>query len=189
LGIITGLLLMSLIGLGAAKLGGLFDRSVNACTRSHEVTPSLAAVTLAGDPCTQANATATATLAQATVATVTPVPQATNTPRPQPTNTPHSQPTRTAAPAAKLNINAQPNAFCYNGQYPPITVKNTGGSTLNWTASSGSAGVTVSPASGSLAPGAMKILTVSGPVPPTIATVSITVKSNGGNLKITFTCQ
>jgi hypothetical protein len=117
---------------------------------------------------------------------------ATATPLP-PTATPTAPPpTATAAPAAaKISVTpTSADAFCANGQYPPIAVKNIGGGTLNWSAQAGDQAVTVSPNQGSLAAGASKSLTISGshPAPPG-STLIISFTSNGGNATVTFTCK
>jgi hypothetical protein len=115
---------------------------------------------------------------------------ATPTPTPSPTATP--PPTATAAPAAaKISVTpSTADAFCLNGQYPPITVKNSGGGTLSWSAQASDQAVTVNPNQGSLAAGASKSLTISGshPAPPG-STLSINFTSNGGNATVTFTCK
>jgi len=84
---------------------------------------------------------------------------------------------------------AQASAFCLNNQYPSITVKNTGGQTLHWTAAgpSSPAVVTPSPASGSLAPGKTQTVSVSGSSPG--PTVAIHFGGNGGTATVTFTCH
>ncbi len=114
---------------------------------------------------------------------------ATATPTPTPTAPP---PTATAAPAAaKISVTpASADAFCLNGTYPTITVKNVGGGTLNWGAQASDQAVSVNPNQGSLAAGASKSLTISGshPAPPG-STLSINFTSNGGNASVTFTCR
>jgi hypothetical protein len=120
----------------------------------------------------------------------TTLPQATNTPLTQPTATTAptvAQPTKTPQPAHLTVTPLQASAFCTNGQYPSVTVKNTGSKTLNWSASGPSTPpLTVTPANGSLAPGASKTVAVSGQHPG--PTVTITFTSNGGNGTVTYTC-
>lgn len=119
----------------------------------------------------------------ATSAPVAPPPQPTKTPRPQASKTP--QP-----PPAHLSVTPlQPKAFCANGQFPSLTVKNTGGKTLTWSASGPSnPPLTVKPSHGSLAPGVKMTVAVSGPY-PTGPSVIIAFTSNGGNVSVTYTCS
>lgn len=130
--------------------------------------------------------TATATALPEPTATSVPVappPQSTKTPRPQPSITPQPSP-------AHLSVTPQPTtAFCANGQFPSLSVKNTGGKTLTWSASGpDNPPITVKPSNGSLAPGAKKTVAVSGPY-PTGPSVIIAFASNGGNVSVTYTCS
>jgi hypothetical protein len=126
---------------------------------------------------------------QPTATTAQPTAQPTATTA-QPTAT-TAQPTATTKPAnpPKLTATSQPTAFCANGQYPTIVVKNAGGGTLTWTATPKTAGVSVSPTGGSLGAGASKNVTVTGPVPPNTSSVSIAFSGNGGSSTVKFTCQ
>src|SRR5262249_32075834 len=128
-------------------------------------------------PCTNpttATATQPTTTPQATDASLI-QPTATTAPvAPQPTKTPQPQPPHLSV--APL----QATAFCLNGSYPLLTVKNTGGKTLSWSASGPSnPPITLTPANGSLAPGASQAVTVTGQHPGPTVTIAFT--GNGGN--------
>jgi hypothetical protein len=110
-----------------------------------------------------------------------PVPDQAPTPTPGPTAT------ATPAPAPKLSVSADSSAFCLNGQYPTITVVNSGGGTLTWSAKPSYSGMTVTPSSGTLSATEAQVVTVSGSAPPPTESVSFT--SNGGNATITFNCK
>jgi hypothetical protein len=148
---------------------------------------------LPGFPGTRATGGApapTATTQAVLAATVTSVPVPTDTPVAPPTNTLPPQPTNTPVPPPPLLsvTPSQASAFCLNNSYPSITVKNTGGQTLNWSASGPSSPpVTPSPASASLAPGATQTVTVSGSHPG--PTVVIQFTGNGGSTTVTFLCK
>jgi hypothetical protein len=110
--------------------------------------------------------------------TVTPLPTTIATPLSTPTPlTPH------------LSIKSiETNAFCLNGQYPSITVKNIGGGTLTWSATTGDANnVALRPAIGSLGPGAVQSIHISGSHPG--ATLTVFFTSNGGAKSIVFICR
>ncbi len=129
-----------------------------------------------------------------TPAQATPTPAQT-TPTPVPmipaTPTPAHAPTATAQPIGKpqLTINpTQATGFCLNGQYPSVTVENTGNATLQWQVSP-SVPITVSPSQGTLASGDTQVVQVSGSPPQPVATVVLTFTSNGGNGTMTYTCK
>jgi len=130
-----------------------------------------------------------AALHPATPATTptTPTPTPSPTVPAAPTATPSL--TATAAPAAaKISVSpTSADAFCGNGQYPPISVKNIGGGTLNWSAQASDQAATLNPNQGSLAAGASQSLTISGSHPG--PSLNITFASNGGNATVTFTCH
>jgi hypothetical protein len=166
--------------------GGRFPFfSPSACSGPHSVRWGPALALVADPPCAQATATLTrqptATVALLPTATATLQPTATATTAPQPTNTP-------LPPPPQLNVSpAQTPVYCLNGQYPDITVTNTGGQQLNWSATGPTnPDVTLNPASGSLPPGQSQTVKVSGSRPP--PTVSIQFTSNGGNATVTYTC-
>jgi hypothetical protein len=126
--------------------------------------------------------------ATATVApTVTPSsrPTATASAAPQPTNTPAGQ------PAPRLGVSpTQVTEVCVQGAWrEPLTVSNSGGQTLNWSATPDSTapGVTLTPSSGSLGPGAAQTITFDGTGPRDHFTVSFT--SNGGSVSVAITCS
>jgi hypothetical protein len=98
-------------------------------------------------------------------------------------------PTATAAPAAaKISVTpSSADAYCLNGQYPPVTVKNIGAGTLNWRAQASDQAVTLNPGQGNLTAGASKTITISGSHPG--SSLSVTFTSNGGNATVTFTCK
>jgi hypothetical protein len=139
---------------------------------------------------TATQATPAATATNIPIPTNTPAALPTNTLPPQPTKTQPPKPTNTPVPQPPhLSVTpSQASAFCLNNSYPSITVKNTGGQTLNWTASGPSSPpVMPSPVSGSLAPGATQTVTVSGSHPGPTVTIQFT--GNGGNAAVTYTCQ
>jgi hypothetical protein len=167
--------------------GGRFPFfSPSACSGPHSIRWGPALALVADPPCAQATATLTrptATVALQPTATATLQPTATATTAPQPTNTP-------LPPPPQLTVSpTQTTAFCLNNTYPAITVKNTGGQQLNWSATGPStpAVVTPSPANGLLDPGASQTINVSGSSPG--PTVSIQFTSNGGSATVTYTCQ
>ncbi len=181
LGVVFGAVVLGGI-LAVVVQGGLFPFFPSSCSATHgQRGPILALFADPVAPC----ANATATTAQATT-----IPQATSTLAPEPTATVAPQPTNTAQPQPpRLTVTPpQATAFCLNGSYPALTVKNMGGKTLTWSASGPSTPpVTLSPASGSLAPGATQMVAVSGQHPG--PTVVIAFSGNGGNATVTFSCQ
>lgn len=85
---------------------------------------------------------------------------------------------------------------CSTGPFLPIAVTNTGGGTLQWTAAtvdkSNIAPVTISPSSGTLAPGMTEIVTLGAPsaaVGGPYQYVSVLFHSNGGEGDVTYTCK
>ena len=185
LGILIGLLIVGLMGVGAATLGGVFTRGANVCSHPNGLSPAMASVRLADDPCAQANATPTATLQ---LPTATPVPQPTNTPRPQPTNTP--------VPPGHLVVSpTQLTGFCINGimSSSPVkfTVRNTGGRSLTWTATKAASAtsITVSPTTGSLGPGASKTISVYGQYGGPMFTIAVAGSGSTGGATVTVICH
>jgi hypothetical protein len=132
-------------------------------------------------PTTVSTATATPTgEASATPsATVTPTPASTNTATSTPTTTPTSGPTLDVDPQAGHNF----------GDVAPggsrtfvFTATNTGGGTLNATATAACAGFSVSPLNFTLGPGQEQTLLVTFSPPTTgIFTCQLVVTSNGGD--------
>lgn len=84
------------------------------------------------------------------------------------------------------------NTDCAHGQYPSITLKNTGGGTVNWHfAVAAFDAVTTNPTSGSLAPGQTQVVTLAGVYSPPAdrpQEVGVEFDSNGGNQRVTIPC-
>jgi hypothetical protein len=83
------------------------------------------------------------------------------------------------------------NGFCSNGSWPTsLTVKNTGGGNLAWTATKPAAAtdLTVTPASGVVAAGATQSVALSGTYGG-VASFVLSFASNGGASDVTVTCQ
>lgn len=99
--------------------------------------------------------------------------------------------------APVLSINPMSGTVnCTGGPYPPITVKNSGTGTLQWTAQSLDkpivAPVIITPSSGTLVPGASQTVTFSGPsgaAPGQYQVISVEFTSNAGGDGVVFTCQ
>ncbi len=118
--------------------------------------------------------------------------QPTPTPPAQPTATPvPQQPTATPVPQNPPVLTLRPSkttAFCSQGGYPnDITVANTGGSTLTWSAT-GPSGITITPSSGSLSASTSQTVKLSGIVAG-VASFTIHFTSNGGSADVTIECQ
>jgi hypothetical protein len=96
-----------------------------------------------------------------------------------------------------LSVNApRASVSCPNGPFPPATLTNTGGVSLQWTAQvvgkSTIVPVTISPSSGTLDPGQSQSVTFLAPASPAAGryqAVSITITSNGGDGSVVFSCQ
>jgi hypothetical protein len=86
----------------------------------------------------------------------------------------------------------QGSADCAHGQYPPITIRNTGGGTVNWRfAVAAFDAVTTTPSSGSLTRGQTQVVTLVGAYAPSAERpqeVAIELDSNGGNQRVTIPC-
>ncbi|HEV8193923.1 MAG TPA: hypothetical protein VGP82_20935 [Ktedonobacterales bacterium] len=110
--------------------------------------------------------------------------------QPSPTPMPTATPAATSAPAPTpplLSVSPQQaTGSCLLGRYPDLTVKNTGGSDLTWTATTSATAVQVEPASGTLAAGATQTVTLSGVHLGNALT--ITFSGNGGDATVTITC-
>jgi len=87
----------------------------------------------------------------------------------------------------------QAGADCAHGQYPPITIKNAGGGTVNWRfAAAAFDAVTTRPPGGSLAPGQTQIVTLVGAYSPPAdrpQEVGVEFDSNGGNQRVIIPCR
>jgi hypothetical protein len=92
-----------------------------------------------------------------------------------------------------------PATDCLRGTYPLVTITNSGGGTLVWSAQADPATpVTITPASGSLGPGQQQTVTVSGVFRSTTAHPSVIVTftqqglsdqaSGQGNQAVSFSC-
>jgi len=87
----------------------------------------------------------------------------------------------------------QTSADCAHGQYPPITIRNTGGGTVNWHfAVAAFDTVTTTPASGSLTRDQTQVVTLAGANSPSTdrpQEVAVEFDSNGGNQRVTIPCR
>lgn len=87
---------------------------------------------------------------------------------------------------------SQTSADCAHGLYPPITIRNTGGGTVNWRfAVAAFDAVTTTPSSGSLARGQTQVVTLAGAYSPSAdrpQEVGVEFDSNGGNQRVTIPC-
>jgi hypothetical protein len=87
----------------------------------------------------------------------------------------------------------QTTGDCAHGIYPPITIRNTGGGTVNWHfAVAAFDAVTTTPASGSLARGQTQVVTLAGAYAPSTdrpQEVAVEFDSNGGNQRVTIPCR
>jgi hypothetical protein len=80
--------------------------------------------------------------------------------------------------------------YCSTGQWPnALTVHNSGGQTLSWSATASAPGVTLSPAGGSEAAGASESVNLGGQGPAPGDTFSVQFTSNGGSATVTISCQ
>lgn len=117
-----------------------------------------------------------------------PIPTATPTATPTPIN-PSPTPTATQAPPhLSVSPAGTTDVTCATLpiSYPTVTVKNTGGGTLQWQVTATNANVTVSPASGSLGAGQPQTLAVSQTSGSGGTDLHFT--SNGGSATISFEC-
>jgi len=87
----------------------------------------------------------------------------------------------------------QTSADCAHGQYPPITIRNTGGGTVNWRfALSAFNAATTTPTGGSLTRGQTQVITLAGAYSPSAdrpQEVGVELDSNGGNQRVTIPCR
>jgi hypothetical protein len=106
---------------------------------------------------------------------------------------PFTTPTPDSPPAdPALAVTPSPmSGFCANGQWPTsLTVKNTGGGNLAWTAQKPAAAIdlTVTPTSGVVAAGATQSVALSGTYGG-VASFVLSFASNGGASDVTVQCQ
>lgn len=99
---------------------------------------------------------------------------------------------RNGAPVLAIDA-PRTGADCAHGQYPPITLENTGGGTVTWRfAFAAFNAVTTSPTSGSLAPGQTQVVTLVGAYSPSADRpheVGVEFDSDGGNQRAIISCQ
>jgi hypothetical protein len=99
--------------------------------------------------------------------------------------------TSSGGPPPKMSVSptgtTAVNCFGASVGYPAITVSNTGGQTLSWSATSSNGAASVSPDAGALSPGGSQQLHVSQAGPTSTAT-NMSISSNGGNATVSFTC-
>jgi hypothetical protein len=97
-----------------------------------------------------------------------------------------------------LSVNAPTNtpAACPDGPFPPFTIVNTGGGTLQWSAALVGkptiVPVTISPSSGTLDPAQSQTVVIMPPGPSATGSyqaVSITISSNGGEGSVSYPCS
>ena len=92
-----------------------------------------------------------------------------------------------ATPPPQLSVSPQQETgMCLLGRYADLTLENSGGSDLTWTATSSAANVKPDPASGTLAAGATQTVTLSGTHLGN--TFTVTFSGNGGDATVTITC-
>jgi len=138
-----------------------------------------------GTPTARTTATPTQLIPATETPTEMPTPTTTSTATmmPEPSNTP--TPTNTPVPP-KLSVTPLSGLFpCSGSVSTMLTVKNTGGGTLNWLAATPPP-VTASPSAGSLSPNGTTVVTVSGT--PATTNFDVTFTSNGGSQSVPFTC-
>lgn len=123
--------------------------------------------------------------AKAATATARPA-QATPTPVPTATVTPTATSTATPLPPQLSVSPQQETGMCLLGHYGDLTLKNSGGSDLTWTATSSAANVKPDPASGTLAAGATQNVTLGGT--HLGKSFTVTFSGNGGDATVTITC-
>ena len=118
--------------------------------------------------------------------TIAPTPTPTPTPPPIPTPTPTPPPIPahlSVGPTGTTSV----NCFGSSVAYPKITIGNTGGKTMNWSASTTVSGASLSSGSGLVAPGGSQQVSVSQGGPTSTAT-NVNISSNGGSATVSFTC-
>ena len=134
-------------------------------------------------------AAATAAAQTLTAPTATALPSPTAVPTATATATATATITPTAAPEpAQMSVSPKrTSARCLLGQYPDLTVENSGGADLTWTAATSDAAVQVSPAGGTLAAGATQTVSLSGS--HFGKTLTVMFSGNGGDATVTITCK
>jgi hypothetical protein len=108
---------------------------------------------------------------------------------PQPTAVPKQKPAPKATPIPPPRLRVSPQQAtgnCVLGQYPGLMVKNGGGGQLTWAASTSDLLVHATPASGTLAAGQSRAVTLSGI--HVGKTLTVTFSGNGGGATVTITC-
>jgi hypothetical protein len=102
---------------------------------------------------------------------------------------------RSNVPVLSMNF-PNTSVSCPEGPFPPVTLTNTGGGSLQWSAAvvgkSTIVPVTISPSSGTLAPGESQTVAFLAPAAPAVGTyqaVSITIRSNGGEGGVVYLCS
>jgi uncharacterized membrane protein YhaH (DUF805 family) len=93
-------------------------------------------------------------------------------------------PTATAGAGSALRVSpTSATASCALGEYPPISIRNTGQTAIQWSAITKVAGITLTPASGTLQPGASQAIAISG-----TASGAFTIFFPSTALIVTITC-
>lgn len=112
--------------------------------------------------------------------------------QPSPTALPTVTPTATIAPTpipAQLSVSPlEETGKCLLGRYGDLTLKNSGGSDLTWSATTSDASIKLDPASGTLAAGATQTVTVKG-IDIGKSSFTVTFTGNGGDATVTVTCS
>jgi hypothetical protein len=125
--------------------------------------------------------TATLTSTQHAGVPTAPTPQLTAVPTQKPA------PKATPIPPPRLRVSPQQaTGNCTLGQYPALVVTNSGGGQLTWAASTSDLLVHATPASGTLAAGQSRSVTLSGI--HIGKTWTVTFSGNGGGATVTITC-
>jgi hypothetical protein len=110
--------------------------------------------------------------------------------QPSPTALQTTTPTAMSSPTpipAQLSVSPlQETGTCLVGRYDDLTLQNTGGSDLTWSATTRAASVNINPSSGTLAAGATQTITLHGG--HIGKSFTVTFGGNGGNATVTITC-
>jgi hypothetical protein len=136
---------------------------------------------LAGETGVSVSASQTAKVSTATTHPAQP------SPTPNPTATPSATNTPTPVPPQLSVSPRQVTGRCLLGSYPNLTVQNTGGADLTWTAATSATSVQADPSSGTLAAAATQTVTLSGVYRG--YTLTVTFSGNGGEATVTITCS
>jgi len=122
--------------------------------------------------------------ATAPTATIQPAQQS---PTALPTITPTATITPTPVPPQLSVSPLEETGQCLLGRYGDLTIKNSGGSDLTWSATASHTSIKLDPTSGTLAAGATQTITVKG-IDLGKSSFTMTFTGNGGDATVTVTC-